>query len=385
MQFLTSRRAVVAVGGLLVVLVALGGAVALIGRPEPTPMPTPTASPTASPSPTPRPSPSPTPTPTPTPSPTPSPTPVARCPYTGFAIDDRSVLEGPAFLVQVENNPQGRPTSGLNGADMVVEAPVEGDTTRFTPVYLCGGNPAAIGPVRSARYYDVDLWRELHGIITHFGAGGRIITEFARKGTPYVNGITGQWPYFYRAGPRPAPHNVYLDLGALREAADDGSLGERVERASRPRSPFRFAAGATLAGGRAVDSVVIYTNSYWNFAWTWDARSRTWLRSDGGAPAIDANTGDRLNAVSVVVQVVEEEILYNELDAGGFPRRRQHMVGTGHGVAYVGGRAVDVTWSRPTAGVPTRWTVTDTGDPLILPPGRVWWEIVPVGSGITEG
>ena len=381
MRFIRSRPALFGLAGLVVVAVALGVGVAVLNAaPEPTPTPQPTASPSPTPSPTPTPAPSPTASPTPSP----SPTPVAVCPYTGFSVDDPSVLEGPAFLVQVENNPQGRPTSGLNGADMVVEAPVEGDTTRFTPVYLCGGNPAAIGPVRSARYYDVDLWQELHGIITHFGGGGRIITEFARKDTPYVNGITGQWPYFYRAGPRPAPHNVYLDLDALRTGADDGALAERVERASRPRSPFRFEAGAALSDGRPVGSVEIYTNSYWHFGWSWDAASRTWLRTDGGAPATDANTGDRLNAVSVMVQFVEEEILYGELDASGFPRRRQHLVGTGHGIAYLGGRAVDVTWSRPAAGKPTTWTYTDTGEPLVLAPGRVWWEIVPVGSGVTE-
>jgi DUF3048 family protein len=379
MRFLRTRPALFGLAGLVVVAVALGVGIAVLNA---TPEPTPTPQPTASPSPTP--SPTPTPSPSPTASPTPSPTPVAACPYNGIAVDDPSVLEGPAFLVQVENNPQGRPTSGLNGADMVVEAPVEGDTTRFTPVFLCAGSPAAIGPVRSARYYDVDLWQELHGIITHFGAGGRIINALAHSGTPFVNGITGEWPYFHRAGPRPAPHNVYLDLDALRAGADDGSLGPRVARAGKPRSPFHFEAGATLTGGRSVDSVVIFTNSYWNFGWAWNAGSGTWLRSDGGAPATDANTGDRLSAVSVIVQVVEEEVLYGELDAGGFPRRRQHLVGSGRGIAYVGGKAVDVTWSRPTADDATTWTYTGSGEPLVLPPGRLWWEIVPVGSGITE-
>ena len=49
------------------------------------------------------------------------------------------------------------------------------------------------------------------------------------------------------------------------------------------------------------------------------------------------------------------------------------------------GRGHDVRWSREAPGDVTTWTYADSGDPVVLPPGRVWWEIVPVGSGISEG
>ncbi len=391
MHLLRPRDAVLVLGALLVGVVGLT-TVLVVTRATvaPTPLPSPTGF--ASPYPAPsrpalsRPSTPPTParSASPSPSPTPAPTPVAVCPYTGLPVSDPAVLAGPAFLVQVENHPEGRPVSGFNAADMVVEAPVEGDTTRFTPVFLCGPAPAAIGPVRSARYYNVDLWRELHGIVTHYGAGGAIITEFARKDTPYVNGITGEWPFFSRSQARLAPHNVYLNLTALRAAAARGDLGERVASAARPRGPFVFAAGAELTGGRAVAAVRIFTNSYWNFGWTWDEALARWLRSDGGSASVDALDGGRLNATSVVVQIVQQEALPNEVDASGFPRTRQQLVGSRTGVAYAGGRAVDVRWSRPTVGAATTWTYADSGEPLVLPPGRVWWEIIAAGSSMTE-
>jgi hypothetical protein len=297
---------------------------------------------------------------------------------------DATALAGPAFLVQVENHPAGRPTSGLNAADLVMEMPVEGATTRFGPVYLCGAAPEEIGPVRSARYYNPDLWQQLHAITIHFGAGGAVLNEFARKGMPYVNGITGGWSFLSRHGPRGAPHNVYLDLEAAREAAQAGALGGRVEQAGTPRPVFDFAEEAELAGGRTVAGVTIFTNNYWNFGWAYDETTDLWLRSDGGALAVDALTGEALSAKSVVVQLVTESIVAGELDAGGYPRRRQHLVGSGTGLAYVGGEAVDLRWERPAEGDVTTWTYADTGEPLILPPGRVWWEIIPVGSSVTE-
>jgi hypothetical protein len=96
-------------------------------------------------------------------------------------------------------------------------------------------------------------------------------------------------------------------------------------------------------------------------------------------------TGDRISARTVIVQVVRQDVLIGENDPGGFPRRYQYLTGEGDGVLYIGGRGFDVRWSRESADDVTTWTYADSGDPVILPPGRVWWEIVPVGAGIGEG
>jgi hypothetical protein len=260
---------------------------------------------------------------------------------------------------------------------------VEGDTTRFGPVYMCGPSPAAIGPVRSARYYNTDLFQQLHAVTLHFGAGTAILREFGREAVPYVNGLTGFGGFFARSGSRPAPHNVYLDLAAVREAAESGALGERPEAAGEPRGSFVFDPDATLEAGRAVSSVLIYTNSYWNFGWSWDTRSSHWHRNEAGQRATDALTGHPLTARYVVVQLVTQTVL-DEYDPGGYPRRRQHLVGSGDAILYANGSAVALEWSRASKDAVTTWTYADSGEPLVLPPGRVWWEILPVGSTITE-
>ena len=64
-------------------------------------------------------------------------------------------------------------------------------------------------------------------------------------------------------------------------------------------------------------------------------------------------------------------------------RRLQHLVGSGDGTVFVDARAVAVRWSRPTAADSTTWTVVETGKNLVLPPGEVWWEIVPIESPVT--
>ncbi|MGI8999520.1 MAG: DUF3048 domain-containing protein, partial [Candidatus Limnocylindria bacterium] len=205
MHRLRTRTGMLAVGSFvtLAVLVAVGAAI-ITGVPQPTPTATHSPTPIPTPSPTAKPTPSPTPSPSPSPSPTPTPTPtpVAVCPMNGTALTDPALADRVPILVQIENNPTARPPSGLNLADLVIEAPVEGDTTRFGAIYMCRESlDAAVGPVRSARYFNIDYWQQMRNVTLHFGAASQVLSRFDRSGMPYANGLTGGWGFFFRAGP----------------------------------------------------------------------------------------------------------------------------------------------------------------------------------------
>jgi len=383
---LSPRAALVALAGLLVVAVIATTLALVNGTPEPTPTPSPSPSPSPTASPTPSPMPTPTPTPSPTPTPTPSPTPVAVCPMNGTQLSDPALATRIPILVQIENHPIARPPSGLNLADLVIEAPVEGDTTRFAAVYMCSPSVGAeVGPVRSARYYNLDIWQQIRTLTFNFGGGGRVLNRFADNRMPFVNGITGEWPFFFRAGPWGSPHNVFFDVDAARVELESGGLQRLTERVHGVRPPFAYADAPAYPDGRTVSSIGLATSSFWRFGWQWDAASGIWLRTDGGAPNFDAIGGDRISARTVIVQVVRQDVLADELDPGGFPRRYQYLVDTGDGILYVDERAYDLRWSRTDAGEVTTWTYVESGKPVVLPPGRIWWEIMPIGSAISEG
>jgi hypothetical protein len=304
----------------------------------------------------------------------------------GEPLADPALAQRPAMLVQIENNPIARPPSGLNLADLVIEAPVEGDTTRFAAIYLCTPTLGAdVGPVRSLRYFNVDLFQQLRAVTFNFGAAFQVLDAMNRNGVPYVNGLTSGWPFFYRAGPWGAPHNVFFDVDGARVELEAGQLTSLAQVAGVARAPFAFDPAAVRPAGRPVGSIGLQTASFWHFGWQWDPAAGVWLRTDAGVPNSDAVTGDRIRARTVVVQEVEQEVLPNEPDPGGYPRRIQFLTGEGTGVMFVDGQAHDVRWSRPTAEDVTTWTYADSGEPMVLPPGRVWWEIVPLGSAISEG
>jgi hypothetical protein len=303
----------------------------------------------------------------------------------GTVLDDRSLGDRVPIIAQIENNPTARPPSGLNLADLVIEAPVEGDTTRFMAVFMCRDQiGASVGPIRSARYFNTDLFHQLRALTFHFGGGGKVLHRLDESGVKRVDGLTTGWYFFRRAGPWGAPHNVYLDVDAARFEMEEGGLQARAD-IPNTRAPFTFDDDVQMPEGRAVNRISLSTSSFWHFGWNWDDDAGRWLRTDGGVPNFDKVTGDRLGATTVIVQVVRQDVLPGELDPGGYPRRYQYLVDEGVGMLYVDGRGYDVRWSRRDPKDLTTWTYADTGDPVVLPPGKVWWEIVPRGSAIGEG
>ena len=304
----------------------------------------------------------------------------------GRTLDDRALADRVPIIVQIENNPIARPPSGLNLADLVIEAPVEGDTTRFMAVFMCRKEiGAVVGPVRSARYFNADLYQQLRGLTIHFGGAGKVLGRLDAAFVPRVNGLTSGWYFFQRAGVWGAPHNIFLDVDAVRNEIENGDLQGYKDIPDAGRAPFTFDADVDMPSGRNVDSIGLTTSSFWFFGWNWSDAEQRWLRTDGGAPNFDAITGERIEAKTVIVQIVRQDVLPGELDPGGFPRRYQYLVEEGDGVLYVNGVGYDVHWSRPGRRDLTTWTYADTGEPVVLPPGKVWWEIVPQGSAITEG
>jgi hypothetical protein len=303
----------------------------------------------------------------------------------GLTVDDPARLGKVAIAVQIDNNPLARPARNLSNADMVVEAPVEGDTTRFSAIFLCNATVGLTGPIRSGRYYEIDLWQDLHVLPVGFGGSPPTLQRFSAAGMPYLNGISGGWPWFHRSGPHSAPHNLYGDLEALRNALGGGGAIDRLAaKVGTVRPQLTFDVAAVVPAGRPISAVEIRTTPSWRCGWSWNASDAVWARQDSGKGVVDEVTGRPLTAAHVIVQRVTEEIVYGDPDPGGNPRRLQHLVGHGNGTLYTAGRAIALHWSRPKATDGTTWTYADTGAPVVLPPGVVWWEIIPVGAGLTE-
>jgi hypothetical protein len=97
-----------------------------------------------------------------------------------------------------------------------------------------------------------------------------------------------------------------------------------------------------------------------------------------GFAHLDAQTGAQIAPASVVVQFANVQAIPNDAKL----RLDVDLVGAaGELQVFSGGTQRAGTWSKGGARSPTRW-LNEDGEPLVLPYGQVWVEIVPLGSSI---
>jgi hypothetical protein len=303
---------------------------------------------------------------------------------TGLPLASELPADRRALTVQIDNDPHSRPQTGLSWADLIVEATVQGNVTRFGAVFYCNDPDPAVGPVRSARFYNLDLWQQMGSLTVGFGGAPYTIQHFIDGGMPYLNGIDGWW-YFSRSFERIAPYNVYADLTAIRQDLAAGALEPFKVGIDDVRPPFEVAPDAVLPDGRPVGRLDIQTNGYWQYSFVYHPDLAAYSRADAGQVMIDAATSELVTVRTVVVQRVSQDELFGvDFGVGGNPILHQ-LTGEGTGTVYVDGKALNVEWSRPDIGSTTTWTYAGTDEHVVLPPGRIWWQILPHSAAITEG
>ena len=275
----------------------------------------------------------------------------------------------PALAVKVENSAAARPQTGLNAADVVWEQVVEGGISRFVAVYH-STLPPAVGPVRSVRPMDPPIAAPLRGLLAFSGGQAPFIDAARAAGLQVVQPETG--PGFSRVGDRVAPHNTYVDPAALLGQADDGHRGP-------PPAQFWFGAEPTaVADGEPTGALDLALSAIAEPQWTWSAGDGAWLRSEGAAPAVEAD-GARLRATNVVVlrvDVVDTAFT----DSAGTAVPETVMVGDGEALVATGGHTVEAEWSKASVGEPVVLSLPG-GGPVVLAPGSTWVELLPNGTG----
>lgn len=307
--------------------------------------------------------------------PTAAPDPEApRAPLTGLPVDP-ALIERPAVVVKIDNDPRAMPQDGLNQADLVYEVAVEG-TTRFAAVFHSADAPR-VGPVRSARSTDIDLIGGLgHPLLAFSGANGGVLAELAtaeQAGTLVAVPAESHPLAFTRDGDRDPPYNLYTSTDVIRAV--------RPDQREVARPVFDYGAPPE---GEASLGVGITWSSPWvrQTAWIWDDAAQAWMRHQLD---LDHNRGDLVvrGADGVAVQADNVVVIEAPYQPSMADQRSPQAITVGSGVALVlyQGEMVIGGWHRPTTA--DGWGLTDAaGAPIRLPPGRTWVTVAPPGSSL---
>jgi hypothetical protein len=290
------------------------------------------------------------------------------------------VPQRPALAIKIDNYSLGpapaeaRPQSGLNYADIIFEEQVEGSITRYAAVFQCQNAPGLVGPVRSARWTDIQMLSQLgHPIFVHVGGIDQVLALVEQSALVNVDLIDN--PQLETEPPgRYAPYDTYTTTQQV--WADEKSL-------TTPPSPI-FTFSDAVPAGEAVTQIHLDWSGTSDIYWRWDATTGTWMRfynvGSESYPDIQADVltdGVQNQAQNVVVQQVN--ITYGpwfENSEGGLEAESHIIDNSGKAYVFRNGRMIVGTWSAGAAGTPTKF-YDSAGKIIALQPGRTWVELYP--------
>ena len=286
-------------------------------------------------------------------------------PLTGLPITDAAAATRPALVAKIDNHPAARPQSGLNQADIVFEENVE-QLTRFAAVFHTNA-PTSIGPIRSGRTQDVNLFSAYLNPLFVWSGGNAKTTSLINKSVLVNMGalVAYQQGGYRRESTRKAPHNLYADASKIYLLTPKGATRPPQQFQYRTASDAMPSAATASAGLKlSMDGVQVQ--------WLWDSATGDYLRSIGKDKHYDFDKS-QINAKNVVVMFM----LYKASPAD--PRSPEaQSLGEGEAWVYTNGSLVKGKWAR--AKATDSFTLTDlAGAPIKLTPGRTWVELPQIG------
>jgi hypothetical protein len=281
---------------------------------------------------------------------------------TGVAADE-SITNRPILAVKIDNVSRARPQWGLDGADAIIEENVEG-VTRFVGLFH-SNLPDRIGPVRSARTGDLDLFAGMNRPIVGWSGGNAGVTAWIRSAAfskVLIDFSAQSNPCYQRNSSRPVPHNLLLDpecaVNTATEAGParslwpiDGDWTPAPEMGATPDTTFDV----------DMDGVRV--------SWTWDPSSGLYLRSQNGNPHVGVS-GQRI-AMNNVVE------LYTSHPPSPVDGRSPNpvTVGGGRAVIHRDGVRIEGVWGRTTPYDGFGFADAATGQAVRLNEGRTFIEL----------
>ena len=282
-----------------------------------------------------------------------------RQPLTGEPLDSADqIVQRPALVAKIDNNAAAVPNhSGLAVADIVFEEVVEGRTTRFAAVFHSQSSDP-IGPIRSGRTQDIDLFTSFYFPLFVWSGGNPGVTRAINDST-LVNMGPNNARGYYR-GPGRVPHNFYTSTDVIWEQAPG-------DEPITPRQQFTYLEADEAFGGDPTSGVKARIGSE-SVEWTWNPEAAKFDRSQRGRPHDDTLFG-RIRSTNVVVMGVQ--YLPSRVDRNS---PEAQTVGSGPVWVFSDGKVTTGSWVRDVNTEPLVFMTAD-GEPIALTPGNTWIEL----------
>lgn len=258
---------------------------------------------------------------------------------TGKYVDKKIGLRRPVG-VMISNIEAAQPMSGVGSADVIYEAPVEGEITRFLALFENYDDLDKIGSCRSCRDYFLYWALEFDAVYCHFGQSSYAVEPLERD---YVDNLSGLAAIgstvYYRTDDRKSPHNAYCSAKGITEGIK--RMKYRTDYRDTYAGKFCFAKDGETVSLEENRGTRIEPGYPINKPWfEYNPSDKLYYRFQYGKPHIDAETGEQLAFTNVILQYADWE----KRDKNGYLAFDCHS--EGYAIIFTNGTLQEAHWMR---------------------------------------
>jgi hypothetical protein len=242
---------------------------------------------------------------------------------------------------------------------MVFEYLAEGGITRLTAIYQ--NAPDLIGPMRSSRFISLKIARHYKGLLFQSGESQATRNRAAQEQVPQFFDTIG---YQFRTNQRYAPDNLMIRGPAVLAAQNTyfGFIPSYTIPKGRPN----------LTGGGPAPSVTV--DEHYS-TYSYDAGTGTYRKTELGHAYSDASLNQPLR-IEMLILLHTRNWLMDVGDGHGAHIHDFELDTNGRAEFYYKGVGYMGTWSSPDKRGPLVFTLDAGQQPVSLPPGLVWIDVV---------
>lgn len=267
--------------------------------------------------------------------------------------------------IMIENNLEAWPLSGLDKANLVIEAMTESSIPRFLAFYANDDEIEKIGPVRSIRPYYLDWAEPYQPLLMHVGGSPEALQLIKKYELINLDQFFND-QYYWRDNWRYAPHNVYTSSEKIQNALADKELTKAFDYQSWK---YKDDLALEKRPEQTNDIIINYTKDYYQAKWVYNREENNYQRYQN-YEIEKMSDGAKIYAKNIIIEVHKTIVLD---DIG---RKKITTIGEGNAWIFRDGQMIESKWKKEDSTVLTRY-YDDKNNEIELNGGTTWIEIVP--------
>ena len=227
--------------------------------------------------------------------------------------------------VMMSNDTSALPQYGISEADIIYEAPAEGEINRFMLLIEDYEDIEKLMPIRSCRIYYLYWALGFDAIYVHYGQARTAKTALAQDNVNNLNGMEGSLSNvtFFRDSSRSAPQNAYATGESLAAGIEQKGYDTTYDSDYEGNWTFNSSDDTEInlkkkTYENSVSAKVFVPGYSINKPWfVYDSEEKVYKRYQYGSAHTDEATGEQLDAKNILVQIVDWTVAdseYNYLD-----------------------------------------------------------------------